>query len=193
MPPNKRKQIKEYLSNSSITLKEGDRGFDGLSSYKQHLDEGGVNKDGGRFRPTIESLKQERMSNMNKQRQGHMHLGHDAQFMAAPVSTDMATKAPTKYHVPGLAEMKSQAKNHHYSLGMRGLSSDLVIQEREKHESNLKDQLKERNKFLMYAASIKNTVRNSNFKLASFDHANKRGAQFHSPSEKVGSVTPRVE
>ena len=88
----------------------------------------------------------------------------------------MATKAPTKYHVPGLAEMKSQAKNHHYSLGMRGLSSDLVIQEREKHESNLKDQLKGRNKFLMYAASIKNTVRNRNFKLASFDHANKRGA-----------------
>lgn len=31
MPPNKRKQIREYLSNSSITLKEGNLGFDGRS------------------------------------------------------------------------------------------------------------------------------------------------------------------
>ena len=52
MPPNKRKQLKDYLSNSSITMKEGDRGFDGVSSYQQHLSNGGANKEGGRFRPT---------------------------------------------------------------------------------------------------------------------------------------------
>jgi hypothetical protein len=74
----------------------------------------------------------------------------------------MQTKVPKKYYVPPLAEMKSQAKNHHYSLGMRGNSSDLGI-ERKQYESELKEQLKDRNKFLMYAASIKNTLRTSNF------------------------------
>jgi hypothetical protein len=59
--------------------------------------------------------------------------------------------------------MKAQAKNHHYNLGMRGDSLDLKQTDRAKHESELKAQLKERSEFLLYAASIKNTVRNSNF------------------------------
>ena len=35
IPPKKRKEMKDYLSNSSIKLKQGDRGFDGLSSYAE--------------------------------------------------------------------------------------------------------------------------------------------------------------
>jgi len=37
LPPKKRQEIKDYLSKSSITLKEGNTGFDGLSSYAQHI------------------------------------------------------------------------------------------------------------------------------------------------------------
>jgi hypothetical protein len=66
MPPNKRKQIKEYLSNSSISLREGNTGFDGKSSYKQLISDGGANIDGGRFRPSIQSLKKEREDNIKK-------------------------------------------------------------------------------------------------------------------------------
>ena len=45
----------------------------------------------------------------------------------------------------------------------------------------------------MYAQSIKNTVRNSNFKLAQYDHANKNGAKLHVPEAQVkGTITPRV-
>jgi hypothetical protein len=35
IPPDKRKVIKEYLSNSSIKLAQGDRGFEGISSYTE--------------------------------------------------------------------------------------------------------------------------------------------------------------
>ena len=31
LPPAKRKEIKEYLGNSSITLREGNTGFDGVT------------------------------------------------------------------------------------------------------------------------------------------------------------------
>ena len=99
-----------------------------------------------------------------------MHLGNDTQFSELPVSTDMSQKAPKHYHVPPLAEMKQQAKDHHYKFGLRGLSSDLKMNERTKHENDLKDLLKTRGEFLMYAANIKNTVRNSNFQLAHYDH-----------------------
>jgi len=53
MPPEKRKQIREYLSNSSITLKEGNRGFDGQSQYQKLISDGLANADGGKNRPTI--------------------------------------------------------------------------------------------------------------------------------------------
>lgn len=53
MPPNKRKVIREYLSNSSITLKEGNLGFDGRSQYMNLISEGKANQDGGKKRPSI--------------------------------------------------------------------------------------------------------------------------------------------
>lgn len=64
MPPNKRKQIKEYLSNSSITLKEGNLGFDGRSQYMNLISEGKANQDGGRNRPSIHELNKERDKNI---------------------------------------------------------------------------------------------------------------------------------
>ena len=37
IPPHKRKAIKEYLSNSSIKLVQGNRGFDGITSYAEEI------------------------------------------------------------------------------------------------------------------------------------------------------------
>jgi hypothetical protein len=34
IPPHKRKLMKEYLSGSNITLKEGNTGFEKISSYR---------------------------------------------------------------------------------------------------------------------------------------------------------------
>ena len=106
MPPSKRKQIKEYLSNSSITLREGNRGFDGTSSYKQLISDGGPNQEGGRFRPSIQFLKNERDAIIQKHRAPNVQLGIDAQFSTPGIPSDMAQKVPKKYHVPPLAEMK---------------------------------------------------------------------------------------
>jgi len=52
MPPAKRKAIKEFLSNSSITLREGNTGFDGVSSYAKLISNSKAVENDGKHRPS---------------------------------------------------------------------------------------------------------------------------------------------
>ena len=60
IPPKKRKEIADYLSNSSIKLQQGDRGFDGMSSYNEQISLSKAVGDEGNHRPSLEQLKNER-------------------------------------------------------------------------------------------------------------------------------------
>jgi len=66
MPPAKRKAIKEYLGGSSINLREGNRGFDGVSQYQVLMSNCPAVEDNGVNRPSPQALRKERADNRAK-------------------------------------------------------------------------------------------------------------------------------
>ena len=163
LPPKKRLEIKQYLGGSSVRLQQGDRGFDGVSRYKELISDSEATQDLS-ARPTAKELAEIRRDNKKKHNAGNMPRGHsDERFQTLGTEGNQILKAPANYSVATLEEMKKDSKDHHYSFGMRGIPTNYKQDAQKHYETAVRDAMSERPEFMRLAKETENRVRKSNF------------------------------
>ena len=119
IPPEKRKQMKEYLSNSSINLSSATAG-DRLNVSHQFVSTNKMQLGSKLDQATPYSLlTQERKDTIEKQRQRHIWMGRDNEFKRAIGSSPYDARAAKASSASKQAnsELKDRLRAHNFNFG----------------------------------------------------------------------------